>query len=83
MKRHLAVCKSLPASVRAVLDHTAVCESRAGLGCYGGVHASVYRGFRVTGWGVNECRRCGKVVRGWGGDLKQHRDHGCSGVAVT
>ena len=60
MKYHLAACKSLPGSVRAVMDHAAVCESRAGLGCYGGVHASVYRGFRVTGWGVNECRRCGE-----------------------
>ena len=62
----------MPDSVRAVLDHAAVCESRAGLGRYGGTYASVYRGFRVTGWGVNECRRCGKVVRGWGAQLKQH-----------
>ena len=83
LRQHLGVCKSLPDSVRAVLDHTAVCESRAGLGCYGGVHASLYRGFRVTGWGVNECRRCGKVIRGWSGALKKHNDHGCSGVAVT
>ena len=83
LKQHLASCKSLPDSVRAVLDHAAVCESRAGLGCYGGVHASVYRGFRVTGWGVNECRGCGKVVRGWGANLKQHKDHSCSGMAVT
>ena len=60
MKRHLAGCKSLPDSVRDVMDHAAVCESRAGLGCYGGVHASVYRGFRVTGWGVNECRCWGR-----------------------
>ena len=43
----------------------------------------MYRGFRVTGWGVNECRRCGKVIRGWGGDLKKHTDKGCGGVAVT
>ena len=50
IKQHLASCKSLPDSVRAVLDHAAVCESRAGLGRYGGVHAAVYRGFRVTGW---------------------------------
>ena len=83
MKQHLAVCKSLPDSVRAALDHAAVCESRAGLGLYGGVQASVYRGFRVTGWGVNECRRCGKVVRGWGGQLKQHSERGCNGVAVA
>ena len=50
LKRHLAACKSLPANVRDVMDHAAVCESRAGLGRYGGVHAAVYRGFRVTGW---------------------------------
>ena len=62
----------MPDSVRAVLDHAAVCESRAGLGRYGGAHASVYSGFRVTGWGVNECRRCGKVVRGWGQELRLH-----------
>ena len=62
----------MPDSVRAVMDHAAVCESRAGLGLYGGVHASVYRGFRVTGWGVNECRRCGKVVRGWHSKLGRH-----------
>ena len=60
-----------------------MCESRAGLGCYGGTYASLYRGFRVTGWGVNECRGCGKVIRGWGAELKQHKDHGCSGVSVT
>ena len=72
LKQHLAACKSLPDSVRAVLDHAAVCESRAGLGLYGGVHASVYRGFRVTGWGVNECRGCGKVVRGWQRELSRH-----------
>ena len=72
MKGHLAACKSLPDSVRAVLDHAAVCESRAGLGRYGGAHASVYRGFRVTGWGVNECRGCGKVVRGWQRELSRH-----------
>ena len=60
LKSHLAACKSLPDSVRAVMDHAAVCESRAGLGRYGGVHASVYRGFRVTGWGVNECRCWGR-----------------------
>ena len=72
----------MPDSVRAVLDHAAVCESRAGLGCYGGRHASVYRGFRVTGWGVNECRRCGKVVRGWSSQLKQHNDGRCSGAAA-
>ena len=83
LKRHLAGCKSLPDSVRDVMDHAAVCESRAGLGCYGGVHASVYRGFRVTGWGVNECRRCGKVIRGWGAKLKLHSERGCRGVAVT
>ena len=62
----------MPDNVRAVVDHAAVCGSRAGLGCYGGVNASVYRGFRVTGWGVNECRRCGKVVRGWPNDLRRH-----------
>ena len=72
LKRHLAGCKSLPDSVRDVMDHAAVCESRAGMGCYGGVHAALYRGFRVTGWGVNECRRCGKVVRGWGRELRRH-----------
>ena len=83
LKYHLAFCKSLPDSVRAVMDHAAVCESRAGLGCYGGLHAAVYRGFRVTGWGMNECRRCGKVVRGWGGQLKQHSERGCAGMAVT
>ena len=66
-----------------MLDHAAVCESQAGLGCYGGTYASVYRGFRVTVWGVNECRGCGKVVRGWGGDMKHHSDHSCSGVAAT
>ena len=82
-KQHLARCKSLPDSVRGVLDHAAVCESRAGLGLYGGHHASVYRGFRVTGWGVNECRRCGKVVRGWGTELKKHSDRRCSGMGVT
>ena len=42
------------------------------MGLYGGVHASVYRGFRVTGWGVNECRGCGKVVRGWQRELSRH-----------
>ena len=62
----------MPDSVRDVMDHAAVCESQAGLGRYGGVHAALYRGFRVTGWGVNECRRCGKVVRGWTGELKRH-----------
>ena len=77
-KRHLARCASLPDSVRAVLDHAAVCESRAGLGCYGGVHESTYHSFRVIGWGVNECRRCATVVRGWGRELKRHRDRGCS-----
>ena len=83
LKRHLAACKSLPDSVRGVLDHAAVCESRAGLGLYGGVHAAVYRGFRVTGWGVNECRRCGKVIRGWGSQLKRHSKSCDRGVAVT
>ena len=83
LKQHLTWCKSLPDSVRDAMDHAAVCESRAGLGVYGGVHASVYRGFRVTAWGLNECRRCGKVVRGWGGELKRHSEHRCSGVAVT
>ena len=72
LKSHLAWCKALPANVRDVMDHAAVCESRAGLGRYGGVHASMFRGFRVTGWGVNECRRCGKVVRGWGQELRRH-----------
>ena len=81
-KQHLARCKALPDSVRAVLDHAAVCESRAGLGLYGGRHASVHRGFRVTGCGVNECRRCGKVVRGWGADLKKHIDRCHSGAAA-
>ena len=74
LRAHLAWCKSLPDSVRAVLDHAAVCESRAGLGCYGGVYASVYRGFRVTGWGVNECRRCGKVIQGWQSAMRRHID---------
>ena len=86
MKQHLARCKSLPDSVRAVMDHAAVCESRAGLGCYGGACASVYRGFRVTGWGVSECRRCGRAVRGWSTHLKRHSDGGsdggCSGVTA-
>ena len=45
-----------------MLDHAAVCESQAGLGCYGGVHASVYRGFRVTGWEVIEWRDCWKEL---------------------
>ena len=83
LKRHLAGCKSLPDSVRDVMDHAAVCDSRAGLGCYGGAHASVYRGFRVTGWGVNECRRCGKVIRGWGRQLKTHSEGGCSEWATA
>ena len=83
LKPHLGWCKSLPDSVRAVMDHAAVCESRAGLGRYGGVHASVYRGFRVTGWGVNECCRCGKVIRGWGADLKRHSESRCAGVTVA
>ena len=52
LKQHLAWCKSLPGSVRVVLDHAAVCESRACVGSSGGRHASVYRGFRVTGCGV-------------------------------
>ena len=68
----LAACKSLPDSLRAVLDHAAVCESRAGMGCFGGVGAALYRSFRVIGLGVNECRRCGKVVRGWPNDLRRH-----------
>ena len=83
LKRHLAWCKSLPDSVRDVMDQAAVCESRAGIGRYGGAHALVYRGFRVTGWGVNECWRCGKVIRGWVSTLKQHSERGCDGVAVT
>ena len=67
----------MPASVRAVMDHAAVCESRAGLGRYGGMYASVYRGFRVTGWGVNECRRCGTVIRGWHVQLRRHIKRKC------
>ena len=74
----------MPDSVRAVMDHAAVCESRAGLGGYGGVHAAVYRGFRVTGWGVNECQRCGKVVRGWQQALSKHIDSkGCVASAAA
>ena len=34
----------------------------ASLGLYVGTHVAVYHGVRVTGWGVNECRRCGKVA---------------------
>ena len=44
----------------------------ASLGLYVGTHVAVYHGVRVTGWGVNECRRCGKVFRGWHFQLKRH-----------
>ena len=49
-----------------------------------GVHAALYRGFRVTGWGVNECRRCGKVIRGWQQHLNSHVNrNGCSASAAA
>ena len=85
MKQHLAARDTVRNSVRAVLDHAAACESRAGVGCYVGTHASAYRGFRVTGWRVNECRRCGKVVRGWQHDLTRHitRKCGMAGGPIT
>ena len=62
-KKHMARCASLPRGVRKVLDHAAVCESRAGVGRFSGANAAVYRKFRVTGWLVASCRACGGAVR--------------------
>ena len=61
-KQHMATCKSLPHDVREVLDHAAVCESRACMGRYGRENADVYFRFHVTGEGggnVQGVRRVG------------------------
>ena len=82
-KTHMARCTSLPRGVREVLDHAAVCDSRAGVGRFSGANAAVYRKFRVTGELVASCSACGVEVRGPLGHLKKHLDGRCAGIKVA
>ena len=76
-KQHMAHCRSLPSDVREVLDHATVCESRAGLGRFGGPNRDVYQRFHATGWQVAVCKGCGVEVRGGLGVLRRHLAEAC------
>ena len=83
-KRHMAACKSLPQDVREVLDHAAVCESRAEKGRYGRENnRAVYRRFHVTGERVAMCKACGASMRGDTTDLRHHLAKTCVGPAAA
>ena len=80
---HMAQCKLLPPSVREALDRTAVSESRAEWGRYGGNNRVVFRRFNVTGEHVASCKACGGVVQGGVSLLKRHLERsGCGDIQL-